>query len=214
MTSRALAALAITLAAALGPTTARAQDVPRRTITARFEGGVARVDVEASDLADDALRRRLSSGLTQRLVTRVYAFQGDAATPIAIGVRACRVGWDPWALAFTVDVQTESSDRSATMRSMDEVLDACLDLRGLRVGRPQDWAAARGARVWFAAIVELNPLSPETVHRIRRWLARPDGAAMSGDAFFGSFVSLFVNRRIGDAERTLRYRSRGEVRVP
>ena len=28
-----------------------------------------------------------------------------------------------------------------------------------------------------------------------------------GEAFFGSFVSLFVNRRIGSAERVLRFRS-------
>lgn len=216
MIGRALIALAVTLLAALAlPRSARAQDdVPRRALTARFEDGVARVDVEASDLADDALRRRLSSGLTQRLVTRVYAFQGDATTPIAVGVRACRVRWDPWALSFTVDVQTESSDRTRTLRTMAEVLDACLDLAALPVGQARDWTAARGRTVWFAAIVELNPLSPETVHRIRRWLSRPDGAGMSGDAFFGSFVSLFVNRRIGDAERTLRYRSAGEVRVP
>lgn len=211
MIARALIALAILLAA----TVALAQDdVPRRALAVRFQEGVAQVDAEASDLADDALRRRLASGLPQTLVTRVYAFRGEETTPLAIGVRSCRVTHDPWGLTYRVQIQNESSDRTETMRSADAVIDACLDLRALRVGRASDWTAARGARVSLAVLVELNPLSPDTVHRIRRWLARPDGAGVESDAFFGSFVSLFVNRRIGEAERTIRYRSASEVRVP
>ncbi|UJR85164.1 hypothetical protein [Sandaracinus amylolyticus] len=212
MIARALIALAALL---LVPSPVHAQDtIARRAMSVRFEDGAAHVDAEASDLADAALRRRLSSGLPQTLVTRVYAFHGDTTTPIAIGVRSCRITHDPWGLTYRVQIQTESSDRSETMRSVEQVIDACLDLRALRVGRSRDWAPSRGQSVWLAAIIELNPLSPDTVHRIRRWLARPDGAGVEGDAFFGSFVSLFVNRRIGEAERTIRYRSSGEVRVP
>nr|MDQ3036209.1 hypothetical protein [Myxococcota bacterium] len=188
--------------------------VARRAITARFEDGRARVRADAGDLADAAMVRRLQSGLPQTLVTRVYAYRGDATTPLAIGVRSCRVTYDPWGLTYRVQIQTDASDRSETMSSIDRVVDACLDLDGLAVGRARDWDGARGAAVWFAVLVELNPLSPDTVHRIRRWLARPDGVGTSGDAFFGSFVSLFVNRRIGDAERVLRFRSSDEVRCP
>jgi hypothetical protein len=100
------------------------------------------------------------------------------------------------------------------MTSIDRVVDACVHLDEMPIGTASDWTRASGASVWFGVVVELNPLSPETVHRLRRWLARPDGAGVDGDAFFGSFVSLFVNRRIGDAERVLRFRSAEEVRCP
>ena len=216
MSARASILAALLIAApAIAPSITRAQDaVPQRAITARFEDGRARVRADASDLADPALVRRLQSGLPQTLVTRVYAYRGAAATPLAVGVRSCRITYDPWGLSYRVQIQTAASDRSETMSSIDRVVDACLDLDGLEVGRPSDWEAARGADVWFAVLFELNPLSPDTVHRIRRWLSRPDGVGASGDAFFGSFVSLFVNRRIGDAERILRFRSADEVRCP
>lgn len=207
-----LAALAIALA-----TTGRshAQDaVPRRAVSARFEGGVARVSARLGDLADASLRQRLSSGLPQTLDTRVFAYRGSAGVPIAASARSCRITYDPWGLSYRVQIQTPFSDRTESMSSIERVLDACLHLDDVAIGTPRDWSSARGADVWFAGVVELNPLSPETVHRLRRWLARPDGSRVEGDAFFGSFVSLFVNRHIGEAERVLRFRSADEVRSP
>ena len=56
-------------------------------------------------------------------------------------------------------------------------------------------------------IVELNPMSQDTVQRIRRWLAQPNGNQLDGNAFFGSFVSIFVTRKMGNAEKTLTFRS-------
>jgi hypothetical protein len=86
-------------------------------------------------------------------------------------------------------------------------------MRGLPVGGERVWSAQRGARVYFAVLVEFNPLSPDTVRRIRRWLADSGGGPVHNDAFFGSFVSLFVNRRIGSAERAISFQSQ-PVRVP
>jgi hypothetical protein len=50
---------------------------------------------------------------------------------------------------------------------------------------------------------DLNPISEELVTNVRRWLSRPSGRGKtgSGDNFFGSFVSVFVNPRIEDSER-------------
>lgn len=207
-------ALALTLAV-LASSDAAAQDqIARRAMTVRFEDGVARVGAHASDLADAELVRALQRGLPQRLVTRVYAYRGAGGTPVAVGVRACRVTQHPWTRAYRVELQTATTDRTETLRTTEAVLEACLDLDALPIGRARDWSAARGERVWFAVVIELNPLSPDTVHRIRQWLAQPDGAGVGGDAFFGSFVSLFVNRRIGEADRVFRFRSAEEVRAP
>jgi hypothetical protein len=194
---------------------ASAQDLPRRPVAVAFdEHAVPRVDVEASDLADAEMRRALDRGLPQTLLTRVYAHPSDGSAPVAIAFQSCAVAFDVWELTYRVRIQTASSDETETIASIDRVVDACLDLRALRIGQPRDWVALGDRSWWVEVVVELNPVSPETVHRIRRWLSRPDGAGVEGDAFFGSFVSLFVTRRIGEAERTLRYRSASEVRRP
>lgn len=212
--SRLLAVLAVSLAL-LAASAASAQDaVPTRTIGVAHPDGVAAVDFSAADFATRDVRRRLESGLPQTLVTRVYAYRSSDGAPIAVAVRSCRVVYDLWEEVYRVEVQSEAADRTVLLHTVDEVVDACLVARRMRVGTAADWRAVRGRQAYFAALVELNPLTPDTVHRIRRWLARPGGSrSTDGDAFFGSFVSLFVNRRIADAEATLRFRSQ-EITAP
>jgi hypothetical protein len=66
-------------------------------------------------------------------------------------------------------------------------------------------------------LVEVNPVSRETLERIKRWVALPKGAGAvgPGDSLFGSFVGLFVTH-VPAADRTLSFRTpsfaRGELR--
>ena len=56
--------------------------------------------------------------------------------------------------------------------------------------------------------VQLNPVSKETLAEVRRWLSQGTGGGLDrGGVFFGSFVSVFVNPKIADADRVLRIRS-------
>jgi hypothetical protein len=67
------------------------------------------------------------------------------------------------------------------------------------------------ASYFMAALVEVNPISKEMLDRIRRWVTRPPGTSASpGDSLFGSFVGIFV-ARIGEAERTLSFRTQSLV---
>jgi len=60
----------------------------------------------------------------------------------------------------------------------------------------------------LAMEVELNPVSKETLAEVRRWLSQGTGGGLDrGGAFFGSFVSVFVNPKIAAADRVLRIRS-------
>jgi hypothetical protein len=66
---------------------------------------------------------------------------------------------------------------------------------------------------------DLNPLSPELMGEVRRWLRQPAGAqprpgAGRGDSFFGTFVTVFVNPQIEDSERQLRFLSQPFVSPP
>ncbi len=204
---RTPSALVVGLALALAASSARAQGAPTtRAMPVTWADGVPHLRVDLRDVADADLVAKLRSGLPQTLVMRAYAYRGEGE-PIAIGVRQCRVVFDLWEETYRVEVQTESADRARTLASTDDVLRACLSTTDMPVGTSREWASASRAGVWFALLVELNPLSPDTVHRIRRWLARPGGSQVGGDAFFGSFVSLFVNRRMGEAERTFRFRT-------
>ena len=187
--------------------------VASRRMGVRWNGAVPHLSFSARDLVSADVRRKLESGLPQTLVMRTYAYPARGRRPIAVSARSCRVVYDLWEEVYRVQVQSETEDRSATLSSIDQVLARCLVSRSVAVGSEVEWTSLGGQSVYFAVLVELNPLSPDTVQRIRRWLARPGGRRVEGEAFFGSFVSLFVNRRIGDAERTIRFRSQA-IEVP
>ena len=60
----------------------------------------------------------------------------------------------------------------------------------------------------LAMSVELNPVSDQTLTEVRRWLTQGSGGGLDrGGAFFGSFVSVFVNPKIPPADRVIRMRS-------
>jgi len=55
---------------------------------------------------------------------------------------------------------------------------------------------------------DLNPISQDLLAEVRRWLVQPSRGQRrlaAGDSFFGSFVSIFVNPRIEDSERQVRF---------
>jgi hypothetical protein len=195
------------------PGAASAQDVPQRRLGIAWDEGAPRLTFSARDLVNAEVRDKLESGLPQTIVTRVYAYRDGESSPVALSLRSCRVVYDLWEEVFRVQVESPRSDRTYTEDDIAGVLERCVVVRRRRIGSRGDYRTIRGRRVYFAALFELNPLSPDTVERIRRWLARPSGGRVDSDAFFGSFVSLFVNRRIGEAERIVRFRSQG-ARVP
>ncbi len=207
-------AISLALSVALGPALASAQegDVGQRRVGVRWRDGVPEVDFSAADLASRSVRQKLQSGLAQTLVMRVYAYR-EGGQPVAMAPRSCRVIYDPWQEIYRVQVQGPAGDHVESIRALDDVVQRCLIARHLPVGGADVYRGLSHQSVYFAVLLEMNPLSPETVHRLRRWLARPAGGGVGQEAFFGSFVSLFVNRRIGAAEHTLRFRSQ-VVRVP
>jgi hypothetical protein len=208
-----LLVVALTFASGLCGPVARAQ-VSERRVGVRFEAGAPRIDVSIADFArDPETQRKLMSGLPQTFLFRTYAYVEGLEQPVAVTARSCRVVYDLWETRFRVQVASEAGDQSVSVSSVEEVVRRCLVAERMPVGASRDWEPHRGRRVRFAVLVELNPLTPDTVQQIRRWIARPRRGRVDSDSFFGSFVSLFVNRSIGAAERTLRFRSQ-EVVVP
>jgi hypothetical protein len=179
-----------------------------RPMVVSWLGHVPVLTFSGSDFIDAAVADKLSSGLPQRIVTRVYAYpERGGEEPITVAALSCRVVYDLWEGVYRVQAQTETSDRSFAASDLPSVVRACVDVRKLAFNDADAFTRYRGQRIYFAALIELNPLSPDTVQRIRRWLSKSGGDQMRGDAFFGSFVSIFVSRRMGSAERSMAFRS-------
>lgn len=187
--------------------------VSNRTLGVRWRKATPHLYFSARDVANRTVREKLQSGLPQTLITQIYAFEEGSKKPIAAYVRSCRIVFDLWEESYRLHIEESGTPRTFAVRSLEDVLSRCVVVRGSPVGRSRDFARARKRDVYFAVLVEFNPISDATVKRIRRWLAKPAGTATGNDAFFGSFVSLFVNNRIGSAERILRFRSQ-QVQVP
>ncbi|MBN1652791.1 MAG: hypothetical protein JXA30_03360 [Deltaproteobacteria bacterium] len=162
----------------------------------------------ARDFVNEFVRKRLQSGLPQNLAIRTYAYPEKGGSPAAIAVRSCRVIYDLWEETYHVQIKSEKRSSYHTLKRFDTVKRACLVYQKETIGKAVNYQRLQNQLIYFAVIVELNAISDDTVERIRRWLARSEeGSKITSGAFFGSFVSIFVNRRIGSAERILRFRS-------
>ena len=207
--TRALLPALLSLGLLLTPATGLGQGkVPVRSMNVAWSGARPQVSFSARDFLTRGVEKKLKSGLPQRIVTRVYAYRDKVEKPISAAVSSCRVVYDLWEGVYRVQLSTAARDESRSAKTVAQVAALCLDIDRLALGNSGLFERHRGKPIYFAAIVELNPLSPDTVQRIRRWLSRSGGGGLEGDAFFGSFVSIFVSRRMGSAERTITFRSR------
>jgi len=184
------------------PPSALAEDP--RPMRAKVVKGKLTVSMSFADMADKKLRAKLKSGLPQTIITRIYVYGERGKKPLAAAVHSCRVVYDLWEAKYRVHVQDDARDSLHVDATAAEVVKRCFSVRDHAI---PPTPALRGQSVYAAALVEINPMSRQTVKRIRRWLAKPSGDALAGDAFFGSFVSIFVGRDLGVAERSRSFRS-------
>jgi hypothetical protein len=205
MTRKLLIAVLLVVSAA---SLALADDeVQRRTMGFVWRAGVPTVYYSARDLITTEGTRKLDSGLPQRIAVQHFVYAFRRGEPLVVAGHSCKVVYDLWQAVYRVEYEVLGlAPQMLAYRSRAEVLERCLVMRGTPLGEASDYAP--GQTLYMASLIQLNPLSNTTVARIRRWLSRPRGEVNAdGKSFFGSFVSLFVNDRIGSAERVLRLRS-------
>jgi len=207
--ARALAALVIALVAARD---ARAEqlltpaDLPRRQANFAWEKSLLRASFSYRDVIDPALAGKLASGLPTVIAMRAYVLRDGENDPIALAVRTCRVVYDLWDEVYRVRVTGPGGERDLAVINVEGVLRQCAEARDLPV---VDRSLLRAGRPHFlGVIVDVNPVSPQMLEQMRRWVSRPTGSTGIGpsDALFGSFVGLFV-RTIGTSDKTLRFRT-------
>lgn len=160
----------------------------------------------ARDLTS-SIRKRLDSGLPQRIVAHHVVSATNSHRPLAASGHTCHIVYDLWQAVYRVRHEVFGKPETRHVyKSEAEVLERCLVMRRTPIASASEVPA--GTAIQVHSVLELNPLSAATLARIRRWLAKSQADHHGGNkSFFGSFVSLFVSDQIGSAERSLRLRS-------
>lgn len=203
----------VLLAIALFARTAHAQQqpaspstLPVRQANYAWEKTLLRASFSYRDAVDATIASKLGSGLPTVIALRAYVFRDGEAAPLALAVRTCRIVYDLWDEIYRIRVTEPGRERDTAAVNLEGVLRLCAEARDLPV---VDRSLLRaGAPHFLAAIVEVNPISPQMLEQMRRWMSRPTGSTGIGpsDALFGSFVGLFV-RQIGKSDKTLTFRT-------
>ncbi|HXI56936.1 MAG TPA: hypothetical protein VNO55_12805 [Polyangia bacterium] len=198
----------------LGGGVARAQNGPagpltRRTTGVQYENGQLVASVGMQDLFGPAERQRLLSGFATRILIRVYLHREGAGEPVALAFQRSEIVYDIWDEKFRLRITRGAGpDTQIEVKTVDEAIQRTLLLWHFPVVDRRQLMA--GARYFLAFRADLNPISEELLADVRRWLVQPARGQRrvgAGDSFFGSFVSIFVNPRVEDSERQVRFLS-------
>ena len=205
---RIAAAVVLASALAAGPTAAWGADpAPVRAVGFASKNGRLTVSVGLQDLFGQAERERLKSGFATRVLVRAALEEAVTGEPVAVAVQRAEIVYDIWDEKFGVRTSDGiGAERRAVAPTADEAIWRAAVLFDLPI---IDLTRLRpGAEYVLAVRGDLNPISEDLLIEVRRWLVQPARGQRrlgAGDSFFGSFVSIFVNPRIEDSERQVRF---------
>jgi len=164
-------------------------------------------------LFDTKAYEALKTGIASTVVIRILITPGDSDVPVAEQLIQRQVVYDVWDENFSVQLEQPGGTKKFKVKPHAEALKWLTVIDDLPVARldvlPYDKVFV------LKMVVELNPVSRETLTEVRRWLSQGNGGGLDrGGAFFGSFVSVFYNPKIAEADRILRIRSQPFFRPP
>jgi hypothetical protein len=159
------------------------------------------------DVIDSELQAKLSRGLPTTIVFTAAIFRGGGAQPLSTTAHTCRVTWHVWEEAYRVEITRPGGSQVRWTTTVEGVLRRCAEVRRLLAGTAAQ--IPTNIPLFCAAKVQVNPLSPEVVQKLKLWVLRPSGTGTAGpsDALFSTFTGLFL-QRVGEAERELKFNSR------
>lgn len=190
---------------------ARAQDATEPVRPVAFEWNESQQllygSVNFRDVVDENVKKKLTRGLPTTIALTATLFRSGSQQPVATTAQSCKVTWHVWEEAYKIELVRPGSSQVRWTTTLEGVLRRCAEARSLLVATSEQVAV--GTAVYLRAKVQVNPLSPKLLEKIKRWVSRPSATdtAGPGDALFGTFTGLFL-QRIGDAERELKFSSK------
>jgi hypothetical protein len=169
-------------------------------------GSYLYVTASISKLFDRAAYEALDSGFSSTIVIRMWIYPRGSTEPFAFNLVHRQVLYNLWDEVYELRFDDPGGRKSFKEKRKAEALKRLTTLEELPVAKLADLPYEQ---VFLLAMeIELNPVSKETLAQVRRWLSQGTGGGLDrGGAFFGSFVSVFVNPKIAEADRALRIRS-------
>jgi hypothetical protein len=157
-------------------------------------------------LFDASAYEALTSGIPSTVVIRIQITPRDSDTPVAEQLIQRSVVRDVWDDIYILRLDQPGGRKTLKVKYRAEALKLMTAIDDLPVAK-LDVLPLEQIFV-LKMVVELNPVSKETLAEVRRWLSQGNGGGLErGGTFFGSFVSVFYNPKIADADRVLRIRS-------
>lgn len=162
------------------------------------------VTTRINKLFDTSAYNALKSGFVTTVVVQTWVYPKSSTDPIAWTRDRRTVVYDLWDEVYTVRLCEKC--KPARVKYQSEAFKLLTEITDLPVAQLADIPYED---IYFLALrVDLNPVSAETLTEVRRWLSQGTGGRLDrGGVFFGSFVSVFVNPKIADADHVLRLRS-------
>lgn len=147
------------------------------------------------------------------VVIRIQITPRNSNTLVAEQVVTIRAANDRWEDHFDLRIDLPGSHREFRVKSQGDAVKALTRLDKIPVAKLA--VIPIGQEFVLKMVIALNPVGEETLAEIRRWLTQGNGGGLDrGGALFGSFVSVFYNPKIPDADRVLRIYSQAFVRTP
>jgi hypothetical protein len=169
------------------------------TVSTSPPGGIGK-------LFDASNFEALGTGIESTVVIRIQITPQDSDDPVAEQLIRRSVVYDVWDEVYRLQLDERGGQKKLQVKYRAEALKWLTAIEDLPVARLTELPLEK---VYvLKMVVELNPVSRETLAEVRRWLSQGNGGGLDrGGAFFGSFVSVFYNPKIADADRVLRIRS-------
>ncbi len=162
------------------------------------------VTTKINKLFDTSAYNALKTGFVSTVVVQTWVYPKGSTDPISWNRDVRTVVYDLWDEIYTVRLCEKCKPMKVKYQS--EAFKLLTEINDLPVA---SLASMPYENIFYLAMrVDLNPVSAETLTEVRRWLSQGTGGGLDrGGVFFGSFVSVFVNPKIADADRVLRIRS-------
>lgn len=201
-----LAVIAFAIAALGGTAAADEPEVELDRMQFTERGQVLTVTTRIKKLFDSTTFANLDTGIPSTVVIRTWVYPRDSNDPVAFQLVQRSATYDLWDEVYICVLDEPGGRKTTRVKYRAEALKLLTELNDVAIARTPDLPYDK---VFALAIhVELNPVSKETLAEVRRWLSQGTGGGLDrGGSFFGSFVSVFVNPKIPEADRVLRIRS-------
>ena len=164
------------------------------------------VTTNIAKLFDSEAYENLQSGFPSTIVIATAVYAKDSADPLTFGKEVRTVVYDLWDEQYVIRIEGAGGRKTKKVKYRAEALKILTAVEDMPIARLAD--VPYQDIFYLRLTVQLNPVSKETLAEVRRWLSQGTGGGLDrGGVFFGSFVSVFVNPKIAEADRVIRLRS-------